>query len=164
MYGYLLTSTISFMQTNVAIRSLLWRHNEPEGVSNHQHHDCLLNRRFGHRSKKTSKLRVTGLCAGNSPETGEFPAQMASNAENVSILWRHHEGSTNSLTPLSGLRSSWRDDMSVMPFGRMDAKGQSEGQWHSRKIKQFPGIWCNLHIYPNNLGVSFAKHHHFIDV
>ena len=39
---------------------------------------------------KTSKLRVTGLCAGNSPETGEFPAQMASNAENVSIWWRHH--------------------------------------------------------------------------
>ena len=34
----------------------------------------------------TSKLRVTGLCAGNSPATGEFPAQMASNAENVSIL------------------------------------------------------------------------------
>ena len=42
------------------------------------------------RSKKTSKLRVTGLCAGNSPVTGEFPAQRASNAENVSIWWRHH--------------------------------------------------------------------------
>ena len=42
------------------------------------------------RSKKTSKLRVTGLCEGNSPVTGEFPAQRASNAENVSIWWRHH--------------------------------------------------------------------------
>ena len=42
------------------------------------------------RSKKASKLRVTGLCAGNSPETGEFPAPMASNAENVSIWWRHN--------------------------------------------------------------------------
>ena len=41
-------------------------------------------------SKKTSKLRVTGLCVGNSPMTGEFPAQMASNASNVSIWWRHH--------------------------------------------------------------------------
>ena len=37
-----------------------------------------------------SKLRVTGLCARNSPKTGEFPAQMASNAESVSIWWRHH--------------------------------------------------------------------------
>ena len=45
------------------------------------------------RSKKTPKLRVTGLCAGNSPVTGEFPAQMASNAEKVSIRWRHHETS-----------------------------------------------------------------------
>ena len=25
------------------------------------------------------------------PLCGEFPAQMASNAENVSIRWRHHE-------------------------------------------------------------------------
>ena len=40
--------------------------------------------------KKTSKLRVIALCAGNSPEAGEFPAQMVSNAENVSIWWRHH--------------------------------------------------------------------------
>ena len=40
--------------------------------------------------RKTSKLRVIGLCAGNSPGTGEFPAQMASYAENVSIWWRHH--------------------------------------------------------------------------
>ena len=30
---------------------------------------------------KTSKLRFTSLCAGNSPVTGEFPAQRASNAE-----------------------------------------------------------------------------------
>ena len=45
---------------------------------------------FRRRSKKTSKLRVTGLCEGNSPVTGDFPAQMASNAENVSIWWRHH--------------------------------------------------------------------------
>ena len=46
---------------------------------------------FRCRSNKTSKLCVTGLCAGNSPGTGEFPAQMASNAGNVSIWWRHHE-------------------------------------------------------------------------
>ena len=70
--------------------SLRWRHNGCDCVSNHQPHDCLLNGLFWHRSKKTLNLSVTGLCAGNSPETGEFPAQMASNAENVSIWWRHH--------------------------------------------------------------------------
>ena len=107
-----------------------------DGVSNRQPHHCLLNRLFRRRSKKISKLRVTGVCAGihrgpvnsphkwrlkspasplftqpfiqtqikenikaprhwrlcgDSPGTGEFPAQMASNAENVSIWWRHHE-------------------------------------------------------------------------
>ena len=70
--------------------SLQWRHNERDGVSNHRCIDCLLNRLFKRRSKKTSKLRVTGLCKGSSPVTDEFSAQKASNAENVSILWRRH--------------------------------------------------------------------------
>ena len=72
------------------IMALQWRHNEYDGVSNHQPDDCLLNRLFRRSSKKKSKLRVTGLCVGNSPGTGEFPEQRASNAENVSIWWRHH--------------------------------------------------------------------------
>ena len=45
--------------------SLLWRHDKHDGVSNHQPHDCLLNRSFRRRSKNTSKLRVTGLCAAS---------------------------------------------------------------------------------------------------
>ena len=60
------------------------------GVPNHQPNDCLLDHLFGGRSKKTLNLRFTGLCVENSPVTGEFPAQMASNAENVSIWWRRH--------------------------------------------------------------------------
>ena len=71
--------------------TLQWRHNERDCVANHQPHDCLLNRLFRRRSKKTSKHRVTGFCVGNSPVIGEFPAQRASNAGNVSIWWRHHE-------------------------------------------------------------------------
>ena len=45
---------------------------------------------FRRRSKITSKLCITGLCEGNSPVPSEFPAQRASNVENVSIWWRHH--------------------------------------------------------------------------
>ena len=73
-----------------AIFPLQWRHNEHVGVSNHQPPECLRNSLFRHRSKKTSKLRVTGLCVGNLPVTGEFPAQMASNAKKVPIWWRRH--------------------------------------------------------------------------
>ena len=64
---------------------LQWRHNH--GVSNHRRHNGLLNRLFRRRSKKTSQLRITGLCGRNL--TGEFPSQRASNAENVSMWWHH---------------------------------------------------------------------------
>ena len=74
------------------IRSTLqWRHNEHYGVPNHRRLHCLLNRFFSRRSKKTSKLRVTGLCKGSPSVTDGFPSQRVSNAENVSIWWRHHE-------------------------------------------------------------------------
>ena len=82
---------VGIMPSDQCIRLVLqWRNNEHDGVSNHQPHDCLLKHLFRRRSKETSKFRVTGLCAGNSPVTGEFPAQRASYAENVSIWWRHH--------------------------------------------------------------------------
>ena len=55
-------------------KSLRWRHNDHNGVSNHQPHHCLLNCLFGRRSG-----------------TGEFPAQVASDTENVYIWWRHHD-------------------------------------------------------------------------
>ena len=71
--------------------SFQWRHNGLDGVLNHQPDDCLLNSLFRRRSKKTSKLRVTGPCVRKSPVTGEFPTQMGSNAENVSIWWSHHD-------------------------------------------------------------------------
>ena len=68
--------------------TLCWRYNERHGVWNHQPPDCKLSRLFRRASKKTSKLRVTGLCEGNTPVTGGFPSQRTTN---VSIRWRHHE-------------------------------------------------------------------------
>ena len=61
---------------------LQWRHNERDGVSNQEPHDCLLNRLFRRRSKKTSKLRITGPCEGiyrwpvNSPHAGPVTREM----------------------------------------------------------------------------------------
>ena len=77
---------------------LQWRHNEHDGVSNHQPHDCLLNRSFKAQIKENIKApRHWSLC-------GEFtgdrwiPAQMASNAEmfpfdDVIMSRRIHGGS-----------------------------------------------------------------------
>ena len=74
------------------VTALQWRHNGRDGVSDHLPQDCLFNHLFRCRWKETSKLRDTGLCVGNSPVTGEFPAQKTSNAKNVSIWWCHHNG------------------------------------------------------------------------
>ena len=80
---------------------------------------------YSGRSKKTSKLRVSGLCAGISLATGEFPAQRASNAENVSIWWRHHEHNWGPVTYIC-----------TMELG-----------YHWIKIYTFPHIWkCHLGI------------------
>ena len=54
------------------------------GVSSNQRLHCLLNRLLRGISKKTSKLRVTGLSAR------KFPAQKASNTENGSIALQLH--------------------------------------------------------------------------
>ena len=56
---------VGFISIHHNETALLWRHNGHDSVSNHQPHDCLLNRLFRRRSKKISKLRVTGLCAEN---------------------------------------------------------------------------------------------------
>ena len=102
--GYFVVSLSIFKQTRSVRKStrdsmwrqanddaaLRWCHKERDGVSNHQPHDCLLDCLIRHRWQKTSKLRVIGLSDGTSPVTGEFPAQRASNADNVSIWWRHH--------------------------------------------------------------------------
>ena len=71
--------------------TLQWRHTGRDAASNDRRLHCLLSRLFRRRSKKTSKYRVSGLCDWNSPVTSEVPSQRASNAENGSIGWRHHE-------------------------------------------------------------------------
>ena len=58
-----------------------------------------------HRSKKTSMLHIAGLCVGNSPVIGEFPAQRASNTENVSIRWHHHVSTR--VSPATVLTNTW---------------------------------------------------------
>ena len=91
MYIYIYHLYQSYMSVCVIyifVCSLQWRNNECNCVLNFQPHDCLLNRLLRWRSKMTSKLRVTGLCKGNSSVTSKFPALRASNAENVSVWWR----------------------------------------------------------------------------
>ena len=109
---------------------LQWHHNERHGVSNHRRHDCFLSRLFRCRSKKTSKPCVTGLCEGNSLVTGEFPAQRASNAENVSIWW-HLMTSSCGQTIIATMARLWCGSHGV--FFHVIQYSSFE-DWFSRKL------------------------------
>ena len=91
----LMTLYTQWMSQHAAVfprYTLQWHHNERNGISNPRRLYCLLNCWFRRRSKKTSKLRVSALCAGNQFAGDRWiPRTKASNAENVSIWWRHHE-------------------------------------------------------------------------
>ena len=60
-------------QWSLWLLSLQWRNNDHDGVSNHQPHGCLPKRLYMRWLKKTSTLRVTGLCEWNSPRPVNSP-------------------------------------------------------------------------------------------
>ena len=93
------------------LHTLRWHHNKHDGVSNHQPHDWLFNCLFRRRSKKTSKLRITGLCEGNSLVTSEFPAQKARTAE---------------MFPFDGV---------IMKYWSLNNHGRQDFQMHLKKYK-----------------------------
>ena len=74
------TNMINPSKSHPIMHLLQWRHYERDSVSNHQPHECLLNRLFRVHMKEN-------IIA---PVTSEFPSQWPRNAENVSIWWRHH--------------------------------------------------------------------------
>ena len=134
--------------------TLRWRHNGRNSVSNHQPYDHLLNCLW----KKTPELRVTGLCAGKSPETGEFPAQMANYAENGSIWWRHHDATWNLPWPVSFKVSLVMSDFKSVnsrhyhtlfkmadeiSSGVLELRGSTMWyqNWNSRKPKPWHKFW-----------------------
>ena len=105
--------------------------------------------------KESTKLRVTGLWAANSPVTskfpaqkasGEFPAPRASNAENISIWWRHHV-STNYVqgSPFTGFVVVWLISSiafrSLTYFLHWQYKQTFFHQEDVIKWKDFPRYW-----------------------
>ena len=127
--------------------SLQWRHNERDGVSNHQRLDCLHNHLFSCRSKKTSKLRVTSFCGGNSRVTGEFPAQRASSAENVSIWWCHHIHNVTASQRRTVVRSWNRNAFRV--HGPLWGEPPVTGGWSSQRASNV-GFDIFFYVRPNN--------------
>ena len=154
---------------------LQWRHNGHDNVSNHKAHGCLLNHLFRRRSKKTSKLRVIGIYAGNSPGTGEFPAQMASNAENFpfdDVIMRLHDQNeicndrstwNSTLNKIRAWATWWRHQMETFSAllapcaGNSPVNSPHKGQWRGALI--FSLICTRINDWVNNREAGDLRRH-----
>ena len=130
--------------------------------SNHQPHGCLLNRLFRRRSKKKSKLPVTGLCVGNSPGPVNSPHQRASYAENVSIWWRHHVFHTHQIRGGGGLRLS--DCFLCYCIGLDDIFQKNIGRHAAHNIVWWPNHKHWLIIYTSDLMMIRYSRPHILAV
>ena len=112
--------------------TLHWRHNDHDGVSNHQPHGCLLNRLFRRRSKKTSKLRVIGLgCVGNSPGPVNSP---------------HKEPVTRKMFPFDDVIM---DIVNLYSIPQDIARGLLFGDWfHTGLIPCYPLVLLYYRLLP----------------
>ena len=114
------------------------------------------------RSKKPSKLLVTGLCAGNSPVSGKFPAQMVSNAENVSIWWRHHDQLANRLAGTKKNHFFAKSQSSLYLFICSLMLSKTKTRWIQTSIASFhrakysnPVLWCHANVRSKRCDIIF---------
>ena len=98
-------STNKYMHNIILLLYIMKYHVQKTKVSFYSLHDAIMSA----KASQITSLRIVysivyssadqrihqssalmDLCVGNSPVTGEFPAQRSINAENVSIWWRYH--------------------------------------------------------------------------
>ena len=105
---------------------------------------------YSGRSKETSQLRVTGLCVGNSPVTGEFPTQRASNAKNVSIWWCHHVADTGSQSIWHGI------DIFLLEYSFLTPEGLKF--FNSLTFSAYPGLFFCQVAMPLAFIIEYFQH------
>ena len=87
--------------------ALQWHHNECHGVSNRRRLDCLPNRLFSGRSKKTSKLRATDLFKGNPTwqrKIFPFDGVIMETVQIHSFISHHHYSIFQQLSRIDSIR------------------------------------------------------------
>ena len=110
------------------------RNNERDGVSNHRRLDGLLDCLFRHRSNKIAKLRVTGLCEGNSAVNSPHKEPVTRKMfpfDDVIMLWTLQHGYTSTgkrLTKMSQYDSTRPGSHYLCLSGTL---------WHVFNVKSF---------------------------
>ena len=113
------------------------------------------------------QFRVVGLCVGNSPVTGEFPAQMASIAENVSISCRHHITKTKQSTTKPCVYFMGCTVMCVF-FFQERTQSHTLSHWFRFPSNSFHPTWSTLHcvsfVYSNVSYIKYKCWHTYMDL
>ena len=143
--------------------ALQWRHYERDGASSHQPHHCLLRRLFGRKSKKTSKLRVTGLCAGIHRWLVKSPRRESVTRKMFPFAWWRHQkpSSTGCIRQIQGCHGfsvqNWNNiskpDDAYIRYQTVSSWVQSMGcRIFAAKPLPAPMLnWCQL-----KLGTKFS--------
>ena len=139
----------------------------PPTTPHHQPHGCLLNRLFGRRSKKTSKLRVTGLCAGNSPgpvnslHKGPVTRKMFP-FDDVIMLFRHSPECSKIIEMLIKHINDIKNNAWVAVNNDFLVTSEVICQWFSRVTKsrvkiigKSPHEWLKIVIHGNECIILF---------
>ena len=96
-------------------KTLWWRHNERDGVSNH--------RRYSTDCSGVDQRKKTGLCEGNSPVTGEFP----------------HKGPVTRKC-IHFMTSSWKSNETGLSLWKNMSHMWRLFHWRLRPVLMFPEI------------------------
>ena len=159
VYYVTLTCNMNCSQLNIRYRwygrdKFQWRHNKSHGISNYRRLDCLVNRLIRRRLNKHQRS------ASRAFVTGEFPAQRASDSENVSIWWRHHDETAtynycHQKFPCQGYIECVHQDLkfaeldTLSPWWRHQMETVSAllvicPRWIPRTKASDAGLWCFL--------------------
>ena len=101
-------------------------------------------------------LLVLALCEGNPPVTGGFPLHRASNADNVSMAWYHHDydsgtpTSANVLVVVTDIKTWWISPESRMETTKPNTHFLSLTADHSGKFNGF------VTHRPSNFNIPFC--------
>ena len=138
-----------------SVHTICTRHNGLDGVSNHQPYDYLLSRLFRRRSKKTSKLRVTGLQV-----CGEFtggPVNFPHKWPVTRKMFPFDDVIMVYLPTTSPVKPSWMlNDLDFIFWKRNTPRAQPSFAPSFRRVKQSSHVWNSLTNstlcpYPENL-------------
>ena len=108
-------------------------------------------------SKKIPKPTLLALCEENTPVTGGFPSQMASNTGSVSMPWHNHGGGSYSHT--DQVKSHHMDWLAnSMRLGYNICVSDSDHSFRPKTLHEPMTTYCQLDLKEYNVVESKSKH------